>query len=125
MILFSPQTIYPAVRILARMQLLIMSVNVRILGLENVDQKHPYIVMGNHESLFDIFVLPVALPICLVRVGSVSLFSTIMVRHDFDKWNKKVSPILMVDLGLERPLTYLPIFVIENIIGCMVHNGST
>jgi len=55
MILFSPKTIYPSVRIPARMQLLIMGVNVRILGLENVDQKHSYIVMGNHESLFDVF----------------------------------------------------------------------
>ena len=60
MILFSPKTIYPAVRILARMQLLIMSVNLRTLGLENVNQKHSYIVIGNHESLFDIFALPAA-----------------------------------------------------------------
>jgi len=55
MILFSPKTIYPAVRILARIQLLIMGVNVRTLGLNSVDQKHSYVVMGNHESLFDVF----------------------------------------------------------------------
>ena len=86
MTLFSPKTIYPAVRILARMQLLIMGVNVKILGLENIDQKHSYIVMGNHESLFDIFAMPAALPMHLVCVEAAYHFSLPLWGYLTRKW---------------------------------------
>jgi len=86
MILFSPKTIYPAVRILARTQLLIMGVNVRILGLENVDQKHSYVVMGNHESLFDIFAFPAAFPMHLVAVEAAYHFSLPLWGYLTRKW---------------------------------------
>jgi 1-acyl-sn-glycerol-3-phosphate acyltransferase len=86
MILFSTKKIYPAVRILARMQLLIMGVNVRILGLENIDQKHSYIVMGNHESLFDIFALPAAVPMYWVGVEAASHFSLPFWGYLTRKW---------------------------------------
>jgi len=86
MILFSPKTIYPAVRILSKMQLLIMGVNVKTLGLENVDQKHSYIVMGNHESLFDIFALPAALPMHGVGVEAAYHFSLPLWGYLTRKW---------------------------------------
>ncbi len=86
MILFSTKTIYPAVRILARMQLLIMGVNVRTLGLENVDQKHSYIVMGNHESLFEIFALPAAVPMDWVGVEAAHHFSLPFWGYLTRKW---------------------------------------
>jgi len=86
MILFSPKTIYPAVRILARMQLLIMGVNLKTHGLENVDQKHSYIVMGNHESLFDIFAVPAALPMHGVGVEAAYHFSLPLWGYLTRKW---------------------------------------
>jgi 1-acyl-sn-glycerol-3-phosphate acyltransferase len=86
MILFSPKTIYPAVRILSKMQLLIMGVNVKTLGLENVDQKHSYIVMGNHESLFDLFALPAALPMHGVGVEAAYHFSLPLWGYLTRKW---------------------------------------
>ncbi len=86
MILFSPKTIYPAVRILSKMQLLIMGVNVKTLGLENVDQKHSYLVMGNHESLFDIFALPAAFPMHMVCVEAAYHFSFPLWGYLTRKW---------------------------------------
>lgn len=86
MILFSPKTIYPAVRILARIQLLITGANLRTLGLENVDQKHSYIVMGNHESLFEIFALPAAFPMHGVAVEAARHFSLPLWGYLTRKW---------------------------------------
>ncbi len=86
MILFSTKTIYPAIRILARMQLLIMGVNLRTLGLENVDPNHSYIFTGNHESLFDIFALPAAFPMYWVGVEAASHFSLPLFGYLTRKW---------------------------------------
>ena len=86
MILFSTKTIYPAIRILARMQLLIMGVTLRTLGIENIDQKHSYIFMGNHESLFDIFAVPAAFPIYWVGVEAAYHFSLPLFGYLTRKW---------------------------------------
>jgi 1-acyl-sn-glycerol-3-phosphate acyltransferase len=86
MILFSPKTIYPAVRILARTQLLFMGVHVKTLGLKNIDQKHSYIFMGNHQSLFDLFALPAALPIRVVAVEAAYHFSLPLWGYLIRKW---------------------------------------
>ena len=86
MTLFSTKTIYPAIRILARMQLLIMGVNLRTLGLEHVDPNHSYIFMGNHESLFDIFALPAAFPNYWVGVEAASHFSLPLFGYLTRKW---------------------------------------
>ncbi|MDY6793426.1 MAG: lysophospholipid acyltransferase family protein [Thermodesulfobacteriota bacterium] len=86
MILFSTKTIYPAIRIMARMQLLIMGVNLRTLGVENVDPNHSYIFMGNHESLFDIFTLPAAFPKYWVGVEAASHFSLPLFGYLTRKW---------------------------------------
>lgn len=86
MILLSPKTIYPAVRILSRIQLLITGANLRTRGLENVDQKHAYIVMGNHESLFEIFALPAAFPMYGVGVEAASHFSFPLWGYLTRKW---------------------------------------
>jgi len=71
-----------------------MGVNVRILGLENVDQKHSYIVMGNHESLFDIFALPAALPMHLVCVEAAYHFSLPLWGYLTRKWGNLFSTIV-------------------------------
>lgn len=86
MILFSTKTIYPAIRILARMQLLIMGMNLRTFGLEHVDQKHSYIFMGNHESLFDIFAIPAAFPTYWVGVEAAYHFSLPLFGYLTRKW---------------------------------------
>ena len=86
MILFSPKKIYPTVRILARLQLLIMGVNLKILGLENVDPAHSYLVMGNHQSLFDLFAVPAALPMHAVGVEAAYHFTLPLWGYLTRKW---------------------------------------
>ncbi|MFC1489053.1 lysophospholipid acyltransferase family protein [Thermodesulfobacteriota bacterium] len=67
--------IYPFLRFLFRTQLMIMGVSLKVIGLENFDHRKAYIVMGNHQSLFDIFAIPAAVPMHFVAVEAASHFS--------------------------------------------------
>lgn len=101
MILFSSKKIYPMVRILARIQLLIMGVRVRITGIEHIDKKHSYIVMGNHESLFDIFALPTALPMHGVGVEAAHHFEFPLWGYLTRKWGNIPIPRKKRDLAIQ------------------------
>ncbi len=68
LLLFPPSKIYPLVRILARIQLRIMGVRLRISGLNNFDHQRPFLIMGNHTSMFDVFAMPAAIPMFWVGV---------------------------------------------------------
>jgi len=58
--LFNANTIFPMVRILARCQLRIMGLRLKVVGLEHFENGSTYLIMGNHESLFDVFAVPAA-----------------------------------------------------------------
>ena len=68
LLLLPPSKRYPLVRILARSQLRIMGVRLRISGLNNFDHQRPFLIMGNHESMFDLFAIPAAIPVSWVGV---------------------------------------------------------
>ena len=67
--------VYPFLRFLFRVQLIIMGVSLKVTGLENFDHRKSYIIMGNHQSLFDIFAVPAAVPMHFVAVEAASHFS--------------------------------------------------
>lgn len=75
LLLFSSKKIYPLARILTRIQLLIIGAPVRVIGLEKFDHSKSYIIMGNHESLFDVFAIPTAIPMHIVAVEAAYHFS--------------------------------------------------
>jgi len=75
LLLFPPKKVYPLLRSLFRIQLMIMGVSFKIMGLENFDHHKPYIIMGNHQSLFDVFAIPAAVPMHFVAVEAASHFS--------------------------------------------------
>ncbi len=68
LLLFPAPKIYPLVRILARSQLRIMGVRLQVTGLNNFDHQRPFLIMGNHESMFDVFAMPAAIPMFWVGV---------------------------------------------------------
>ncbi len=68
LLLFPPPKIYPLARILARSQLRIMGVRLQVIGLNNFDHQRPFLIMGNHESIFDVFAIPAAIPMFSVGV---------------------------------------------------------
>ncbi len=75
LLLFSSKKIYPLSRILTRIQLLIVGAPVRVIGLDKFDHSKSYIIMGNHESLFDVFAIPTAIPMHMVGVEAAHHFS--------------------------------------------------
>jgi len=68
LLLFPPSKIYPLVRILARSQLRIMGVRLHVIGLNNFDHQRPFLIMGNHASMFDVFAIPAVIPMFSVGV---------------------------------------------------------
>jgi len=68
LLLFPPRKIYPLVRILARSQLRIMGVRLHVIGLNNFDHQRPFLIMGNHASMFDVFAIPAVIPMFSVGV---------------------------------------------------------
>ena len=51
-----------------------VDVHLNITGLDNIDPRQTYVVMSNHQSLYDIPTLFVALPLCLRMVAKAELF---------------------------------------------------
>jgi len=86
LIVFDPRTIYPAVRILARIQLLIVGLRVQVHGHDRFDRHRSYLIMGNHESLFDVFAIPTALPMHAVGIEADYHFSMPLWGYLTRKW---------------------------------------
>lgn len=63
----------PVARLWARCLLRLAGARVRLEGLENLDPDHPYIVVANHQSWFDVFAITGCLPVHFRFVGKEEL----------------------------------------------------
>ncbi|MCP3872506.1 MAG: 1-acyl-sn-glycerol-3-phosphate acyltransferase [Desulfobacteraceae bacterium] len=63
-----------------------MGIKLIVTGKENIDLNQSYLIMGNHQSLFDIFVIPAAIPICFVGVEAAYHFSIPVWGYLIRKW---------------------------------------
>ena len=86
LMLLDAQTIFPMVRILAKSQLGIMGLRLKVLGLEHIKNSRTYLMMGNHESLFDAFALPAALPGHAVGIEAANHFNWPLWGYLTRKW---------------------------------------
>jgi 1-acyl-sn-glycerol-3-phosphate acyltransferase len=66
---------YATARALFAVLLKIMGIRLTVTGREHIDRQGTYLIMGNHQSLFDIFVIPVAIPLTIVGVEAAYHFS--------------------------------------------------
>lgn len=62
LLVFPAPKVFPLVRRLCRSQLRIMGCRLEVLGLEQAPNDRAFLLLGNHESLFDIFAVGAALP---------------------------------------------------------------
>lgn len=85
-IFFSRPILYPIVRKLFYIQLVIMGVKPVFKGLERFDQNKSFLIMGNHESLFDAFLIPSAIPMHIVAVEAAYHFSMPVWGYLVKKW---------------------------------------
>jgi 1-acyl-sn-glycerol-3-phosphate acyltransferase len=65
-ILFSRRTTYGILRFLFTLLVRVMGISLTVQGRENVIPGRTYLIMGNHQSLFDVFVIPAAVPVPFV-----------------------------------------------------------
>jgi len=78
--------VFPLVRRLMRAQLRVMGVRLTVVGADRFDPRRPYLIMGNHQSMFDLFALPAALPMHAVGVEAAYHFRVPLWGHLIRRW---------------------------------------
>lgn len=63
-----------------------MGIKLKVIGREKIKKDQVYIIMGNHQSLFDVFVVPVAIPIVFVGVEAAYHFSIPIWGYLIQRW---------------------------------------
>ena len=73
-------------RILFKILICMMGLRLSVNGREYIKKNQPYLIMGNHQSLFDVFVIPAAIPICFVGIEASYHFSFPVWGYLIRKW---------------------------------------
>lgn len=69
------ERVFSLARSLFSIQIKIMGIHLHVTGLSHLDRSRTYLIMGNHQSLFDLFVIPAAIPLTYVAVEAAYHFS--------------------------------------------------
>ena len=64
----------------------IMGVRLIVEGQNHIDPHQTYLILGNHQSLFDIFVIPAAIPLVFTGVEAAYHFSIPVWGYLIRKW---------------------------------------
>jgi 1-acyl-sn-glycerol-3-phosphate acyltransferase len=73
--ILSRERVFALARRFFTLQTRIMGIRLAVTGLEHMDRAKTYLIMGNHQSLFDLFVIPAALPGIYTAVEAAYHFS--------------------------------------------------
>ena len=84
--LFSRETTFKMARGLFNILIRIMGIRLRVKGRQHIRKDQTYLIMGNHQSLFDLFVVPSAIPLCFVSVEAAYHFSIPIWGFMIRKW---------------------------------------
>lgn len=63
-----------------------MGIKLVVKGKENIKKEKPYLIMGNHQSLFDVFVIPCAIPFPFVGIEASYHFKFPLWGYMIKKW---------------------------------------
>ncbi len=63
-----------------------MGIQLLVNGQENIDPEKTYLIMGNHQSLFDLFVVPAAIPLCFTGVEAAYHFKIPVWGYLIRRW---------------------------------------
>jgi 1-acyl-sn-glycerol-3-phosphate acyltransferase len=64
----------------------IMGIRLKVEGTDHLDPDRTYLLMGNHESLFDLFVIPAAIPLIFTGVEAAGHFKIPVWGYLIRKW---------------------------------------
>jgi 1-acyl-sn-glycerol-3-phosphate acyltransferase len=80
------KTCFGLVRVLFKILIRIMGIRLVVTGTDHINPNQVYLIMGNHQSLFDIFVIPAAIPLVFVGVEAARHFSLPVWGFLIRKW---------------------------------------
>jgi len=83
---FPPKKTFKIARFLFTVLIRIMGIKLVVTGRENIESDKTYLIMGNHQSLFDLFVIPAAIPLCFVAVEAAYHFKLPVWGYLIRKW---------------------------------------
>jgi len=86
LLLLPRKTTFRIARFLFSIVIRLMGIKLVVNGRENIDPDHPYLIMGNHQSLFDLLVIPIAIPVCFVGIEAAYHFSIPVWGYLIRKW---------------------------------------
>lgn len=80
------KTTFGVIRFLFNILIRLMGIKLQVTGREYIQPDQSYLIMGNHQSLFDIFVVPAAIPLAFVGVEAAYHFSLPVWGYLIRKW---------------------------------------
>ncbi len=80
------KTTFNTARFLFRILIRIMGIKLVVKGQTNIDPEKTYLIMGNHQSLFDLFVVPAAIPLIFTGVEAAYHFQIPVWGYLIRKW---------------------------------------
>jgi len=83
---FPPKKTFKIARFLFTVLIRIMMIKLVVTGRGNIECDKPYLIMGNHQSLFDLFVVPAAIPLCFTAVEAAYHFNLPVWGYLIRKW---------------------------------------
>ncbi len=86
LLVLSRENVFATARFLFNIQIRIMGIRLTVSGLEHIDHNRTYLILGNHQSLFDLFVVPSAIPLCYVAVEAAYHFFIPVWGYLIRKW---------------------------------------
>lgn len=86
LIVLSKEQTFEIARRLFAVLIKIMGVRLEVIGRENIKPNTTYLMMGNHQSLFDIFVIPAAIPLCFTGIEAAYHFKLPVWGYLIRKW---------------------------------------
>ena len=84
--IFSKKTTFRIARFLFAILIRLMGIKLVVTGREHICPDRPYLIMGNHQSLFDVFVVPAAIPLCFTGIEAARHFSYPVWGYLIRKW---------------------------------------
>lgn len=100
LVVLPPRPTFSTAQFLFRILIRIMGIRLEVKGREHIDPNRTYLIMGNHQSLFDLFVIPSAIPLCFTGVEAAYHFSIPVWGYLIRKWG--VIPIQRHNLEQAR-----------------------
>lgn len=82
----SPPKAFAFTKLVCRSALGLVGIRVRVRGLEHVDPRRQYLIMGNHPSMLDPFIAAIAVPRFAVGVEKASNFKIPVYGRIIQRW---------------------------------------